>query len=237
MNNNTKKNNSLSVVMLGASGAVGSHVLRSLATFPQIGSITSLGRRTLPGFSIEKVRQKEIDIFDPKSFMELLPCHDVAICTLGVGQPSKMGKEAFLKIDKLAVIDFAKACKEADVRHFELLGSVGANPNSRSFYLRSKGELAKALQALDFERLSLFQPSVIITPHNRYGFSQGILLGVWPLLSPLLLGGLRKYRGIPVASLGKAIANNVLNHNQGFETLHWDNIRGLAEGTGSQGQI
>ncbi len=230
MNSNTKKNIPLSVVMLGASGAVGSQVLRSLATFPQIGSITSLGRRAIPELSVEKVLQKVIDIFDPKSYLELLPGHDVAICTLGVGQPSKMGKDEFVKIDKLAVIDFAKACKKAGVRHFELLGSVGANPNSSSFYLRSKGELAKALQALDFDRLSIFQPSMIITANNRYGFLQGIMLRVWPLLSPLFLGGMRKYRGIPVASLGKAIANNVLNHNQGFETLHWDKICGLADG-------
>ncbi|MGB5274684.1 MAG: hypothetical protein WBN39_11565, partial [Flavobacteriaceae bacterium] len=151
-------------------------------------------------------------------------------CTLGVGQPSKMGKDEFVKIDKLAVIDFAKACKKAGVRHFELLGSVGANPNSSSFYLRSKGELVAAIRLLDFERLSIFQPSMIITPTNRYGISQGILLRIWPLLSPLLFGGLRKYRGIPAASLGKAIAKNVLNQGKGFETLHWNKIRELAEG-------
>jgi hypothetical protein len=147
-----------------------------------------LGRRTLPWLSIEKIHQNEIDIFDPKSFLEHLPGHDVAICTLGAGQPSKMGKEAFVKIDKLAVIDF--------------------------------------------DRLSIFQPSMIITSNNRYGFLQGILLGVWPLLSKLLLGGLHKYRGIPVAPLGNAIAKNVLNHHQGFETLHWEKIRELGEGKG-----
>ncbi|MGB5369363.1 MAG: NAD(P)H-binding protein [Flavobacteriaceae bacterium] len=230
MGKNTIKEVPLSVVMLGASGAVGSQVLRSLVAYPQIGSITSLGRRAIPKFSTEKVHQKIIDVFDPKSYLELLPGHDVAICTLGVGQPSKMGKDEFVKIDKLAVIDFAKACKKAGIRHFQLLGSVGANPNSSSFYLRSKGELAKALQAVDFDRLSIFQPSMIITPNNRYGFLQGIMLRVWPLLSPLLLGGLRKYRGIPVASLGKAIAKNVLINNKGFETLHWNKIRELAEG-------
>ncbi len=224
MQKNKSKEVPLSVVMLGASGAVGSQVLRSLVAYPQIGSITSLGRRTISGLSFEKVHQKEIDIFDSKSYVELLPGHDVAICTLGVGQPSKMGKEEFVKIDKLAVIDFAKACKKAGVRHFELLGSVGAKSNSSSFYLRSKGELVAALRLLDFERLSIFQPSMIITPTNRYGISQGILLRIWPLLSPLLFGGLRKYRGIPVASLGKAIAKNVLNQGKGFETLHWNKI-------------
>jgi uncharacterized protein YbjT (DUF2867 family) len=227
---NTMKKVPLSVILLGASGAVGGQVVRSLMTYPQVGSITSLGRSTVPDITVEKVHQREIDIFDPKSYLELLPGHDVAICTLGVGQPSKMGKDEFVKIDKLAVIDFAKACKKAGVSHFELLGSVGAHPDSSSFYLRSKGELVEALKALDFYCLSIFQPSMIITPTNRYGLTQGILLRVWPLLSRLLLGGLRKYRGIAVATLGNAISKNVLIQKKGFETLHWDQILELAEG-------
>ena len=68
-----------------------------------------------------------------------------AICTLGVGQPSKMSKEEFLKIDKQAVLDFAVSCKNNGIKHFQLLASVSINANSSSFYLRSKGELVEWL--------------------------------------------------------------------------------------------
>lgn len=219
----------LSVVMLGATGAVGSNTLQALLTYPQVDKITVLGRRSIPDVSDKKVYQKEINIFDPNSYQELLPGHTTAICTLGVGQPSKISKDDFLKIDKLAVIDFATACKKAGVGHFELLGSVGANAKSSSFYLRTKGELVNELQALNFERLSIFQPSMILTPTNRYGLSQGIILKVWPLLKPLLIGGLRKYRGIKVDILGKAIAANILSDNKGMETLHWDDFNRLTK--------
>ena len=212
----------VSVVMLGATGAVGGQALQALLTFPQVERLTLLGRSTVPNISSEKVHQKEIDIFDPASYQELLTGHTTAICTLGVGQPSKISKDDFTKIDKLAVIDFATACKKAGVQHFELLGSVGASSKSASFYLRTKGELVNELKALNFERLSIFQPSMIITPANRYGLSQAIILKVWPLLKPLLLGSLRKYRGIKVELLGKAIAANILIDKKGMETLHWD---------------
>jgi len=101
-------------------------------------------------------------------------------------------------VDKLAVIDFAKACKAGGVKHFELLSSVGISADSSSFFLRSKGELVEELKALNFERLSIFQPSMILTPTNRYGFMQGLTLAVWPVIDKLLIGGLRKYRGIKV---------------------------------------
>jgi len=77
---------------------------------------------------------------------------------------------------------------------------------SNSFYLRTKGELVEALKALNFDRLSIFQPSMILTPTNRYGIAQAITLKVWPFLKPLLMGSLRKYRGIPVNVLGQAMA-------------------------------
>ena len=147
--------------------------------------------------------------------------HTTAICTLGVGEPSKMSKEEFLKIDKTAVLDFARECKKAGIKHFELLASVSINPTSSSFYLRAKGELVEELKALNFERLSIFQPSMILTPTNRYGIAQAITLKVWPLLKPLFMGNLRKYRGISVNVLGQAMAKNIFTEGEAYEILQW----------------
>ena len=220
----------LSVVMLGATGAVGSHVAGTLASMPDVESLTLLGRRPLEGLSGDHISHHVIDVFDPTSYEAFLPGHRTAICTLGVGQPSKLSKDDFVKIDKLAVLTFASSCKDAGVRHFELLGSVGADAHSRSFYLRTKGELEEGLKALDFERLSLFRPSLIITPTNRYGLSQALTLAIWPWLQPFLAGGLRKYRGVPVKRLGQAIAANLRERRSGVEALHWDAIDALASG-------
>ena len=133
------------------------------------------------------VKQEIVDVLDSSSYRHLVPGHDVAICTLGVGQPSKISKAEFVKVDRDAVIAFATACKQSGVKHFELLSSVAVDSKSGSFYLRTKGELQDALVALNFERLSLFQPSMLLTPTNRYGFGQGVLLALWPILTPLLL--------------------------------------------------
>jgi len=114
------------------------------------------------------------------------------------------------------------------VRHFELLGSVGADPNSRSFNLRTKGELEAGLRYLDFERLSLFRPSMILTPTNRYGLSQALTLAVCPKLNPVLSGRLTRYRGIRVERLGHAMAENLRAGKPGVEVLHWEDIEALA---------
>lgn len=223
--------NVTSIVMIGATGAVGSHVAASLTESPTVKRLTLLGRRPLDSLSQDtndKVAQHKIDIFDPDTYAALLQGHDTAICTMGVGQPSKMARDEFIRIEKTAVLAFAEQCKEADIRYFHLLSSVGVDPASRSFYLRTKGEVQNSLRALQFDGLYLIQPSMILTPGNRYGALQAITLAVWPLLSPLLIGSWRKYRGVPVDLLGRAIAANALDGPQGEHLLQWDDFMRLA---------
>lgn len=219
----------VTIVMIGATGAVGGQVLDNLARSDTVERMTLLGRRPVDDLNSKKVTQHTVDMFDSSSYEACLQGHTTAICTFGVGEPTKVSKAELLKVDKTAVLAFAAACKGAGVRHFQLLGSVGANANSPSFFLRTKGQLEDELKALSFDRLSLFRPSMILTPTNRYGMSQAITLAVWPKLSPLLAGPLRKYRGVKVNTLGRAIAANALEQGRGIETLHWDEIQTLAK--------
>jgi uncharacterized protein YbjT (DUF2867 family) len=214
----------LSIVMLGASGAVGGITAQALSQMPELKQLTLLNRRDIPVLALPRVVQLVRDVTDAGDYAQFLSGHQVAICCLGVGQPSKVSKEEFVKIDKTAALDFATACKQAGVRHFQLLSSVRADAKSNSLYLRIKGELQDAIVALGFERVSFFQPSMILTPTNRYGFLQGLMLAVWPAISVVLQGGLRKYRGVKVETLGSAIAKNAITTAQGIENLLWDQI-------------
>jgi uncharacterized protein YbjT (DUF2867 family) len=218
----------LTVVMLGASGAVGGTVVAALQAMPQLKKLTLLNRRLLPKLGGANTQQYVVDVFAPLSYQQQLAGHHTAICTLGVGEPSKVTHAELVRVDKDAVIAFATACRQSGVKHFELLGAVATDPKSRNFYLRTKGELRDALAAMDFERLSIFQPSMILTPTNRYGLSQGLTLKLWPLLHPLFRGSARKYRGIPVETLGSAMALNLQTIGHGTELLHWPEFVALA---------
>ena len=224
---NTEMADPFSIVMIGATGAVGGHCVRTLLAMADVQRLTLLGRRYLEGIQSDFIYQHQVDLSDASSYKHLVSGHRSAICTLGIGQPSKVSKAELAKVDKLTVLDFAKACKAAGVRQFVLLSAVGANAESRSFYLRIKGELNDALKALDFERLSIFCPSMILTPTNRYGIGQAILLRTWPWLQPLLIGPIRNFRGIAVDELGAAMANSVTQRKTGFEMLHWNDIVSL----------
>ena len=220
-------NKKVTVVMLGATGAVGGEVLKNLISSNSAKKITLLGRRDIKGIAEDYIDQYKINIFDTSSYVEHIKDHDTAICTLGVGEPSKMSKEDFIKIDKTAVIEFAEVCKHSGVKHFELLSSVGINHQSSNFFLRSKGELVEELKALNFDRLSIFQPSMIITPQNRYGVNQALTLALWPIVDKIFFAGLKKFKGIKVEQLGKAIAMNTYRDHHGLEMLTWRDFQRL----------
>jgi uncharacterized protein YbjT (DUF2867 family) len=215
------------VVTLGSSGAVGSNVLATLQSISEVSTITALVRKPLQDVASDKLNEWIVDVQSPASYAQHLKNHDAAICTLGVGQPTKTPRDEFKKVDFDAVLAFATSCKQAGVQHFELLGSVAANPNSNNFYLKSKGELRDAIAALGFRRFSIFQPSMLLTKTNRYDAMQGLMLATWPAISKLLIGGLDKYRGITVENLGRAMALNLTRKSQSTETLQWRDFQTL----------
>lgn len=216
-----------SVIMMGATGAVGTQVLRNLITMRQIERITLLNRRAMKAASNPKVTEHIVDVLDPKTYEQFVSGHEVAICTLGVGDPSTVSKERFVEIDRDGPLKFAVTCKGAGLKHYQLLSSVGVAIKSSNYFLRSKGELEDGLRTLNFDRLSLFHPSMILTPNNRYGIGQALTLMFWPKLNPFFQGPLRKIRGIPVEQLGRAIAYNSLSQGSRIEVLEWDDFQRL----------
>ncbi|WP_052431884.1 NAD(P)H-binding protein [Flammeovirga pacifica] len=158
------------VVFLGATGAVGTQALKQLFQLNNVTRILSLGRRPVELENTPShLEQVKIDIHQPESYKEDIKDCDIAICTLGVGEATKVSKEEFIAIDKTAVVNFAKNCREKGVKHFHLLASIGIDSKSMNYYMRAKGELVDELVKLNFDSVSVYQPSMIMTPQNRYG--------------------------------------------------------------------
>ncbi|SIN64530.1 Uncharacterized conserved protein YbjT, contains NAD(P)-binding and DUF2867 domains [Parasphingorhabdus marina DSM 22363] len=212
------------VVLMGASGAVGSAVLDRLIAMPDVVQVTLLDRRAIERPAQDKVVAHVVDLRNPGSYADLVDGHDSAICTVGVGDPFKVSKEEFQAVDFDIPMAFATACQKREVGHFAMLSSVTADPDARNSYVRSKGRLEDALATLSFTRLSLFKPAMILTPQRRYGWAVETALAIWPVIGPLFQGRWRKLRGIKVSRLGAAMANNIVTDGFGVEKLVWEDF-------------
>ena len=143
----------------GASGLVGSQLLSLLLDDAEFGAVVSLGRRQIE-LTHPKLVQRVVD------FAALdaggLAAPEVAFCALGTTIGKAGSQEAFRAVDHDAVLEFAKAALGKGARCFALVSSLGADPRSRIFYNRVKGETEAALRGLGFVSLVVAQPSLLL---------------------------------------------------------------------------
>ena len=131
---------------------------------------------------------------------------DVAVSALGTTWRAAGSEPAFRAVDHDMVVAFAAAARAAGVRHMIIVSSVGAAAESRSFYLRVKGEMEAALEALGFARLDIVRPGLLRGdrgPERRLGERLGILFS--PLVNLFLRGRLDLYAAIDAATVAEAV--------------------------------
>ena len=82
---------------------------------------------------------------------------------------------------------------------------MGAFPKSLVFYSRVKGLLEKDITALNFSRLSILRPSLLLGERSESRLGENLAARFFPLISPFLRGGLRAIQPIQGASVAKAM--------------------------------
>ncbi|KAH9166734.1 hypothetical protein EDB89DRAFT_2073005 [Lactarius sanguifluus] len=178
-----------SALILGATGQTGRHLLRELIASPTFSRVCEAGRRVtpaeeLPAQASGKLEQKVID-FERLDEAGLKDGNwDVVFITLGTTIKLAGSQENFTKIDKEYVVNAAKAAKvDKDQRLVYI--SVGlANPESRSFYIRSKGLTEKALAELGYKDTVVFRPALLANVERPEGrLLESILVKITGVLS------------------------------------------------------
>jgi hypothetical protein len=86
-----------------------------------------------------------------------------AVSCVGVGSGSAQWTEEQLKQLEIGVVGaFARGVRQAGVAQFCLLSAAGANPGSRIKYARIMGLKEAAIRAVNFPRLAIFRPGIIV---------------------------------------------------------------------------
>ncbi|WP_346839733.1 NAD-dependent epimerase/dehydratase family protein [Microbulbifer sp. SAOS-129_SWC] len=189
-------------LVIGASGLVGRALTQQLAAADWIDEVVTLTRRPLapaaPYPHQDKVRNHVVD-FDELERDPALFRGDLLYSCLGTTKRAAGSLAAQRRVDVDYQLQAARLAAQQGVAHYLLVSSSGANPDSRSAYLRMKGELEQQVLQLPFARISIFRPSLLLGKRDQWRPAEW--LGSW--LLPLLctLPGLRRYRPIAAAQV------------------------------------
>src|SRR6202035_3940370 len=139
-----------------------------------------------------------------------------AVSCVGVGSGSLQWTEEQLKQLEIGVVGaFARGVRQAGVAHFCLLSAAGANAASGIKYARIMGLKEAAIQAVNFRRLAIFRPGIIVgnahTP-RWVGWLGKLVPGPWGSIEQRDIG--KAF----VAEIAKKAAENgvALYDNQGM---------------------
>lgn len=169
------------VLLLGATGLVGGHLLQGLLAADFCGRVITLTRSPVTTASEHsKLDARIIDFEQPDGWRDQVAA-DQVICTLGTTIKKAGSRQAFRRVDFDYPLAMAQAARSLGCRHFMLVSAMGADPNSRVFYNRVKGELEAAILTLEFDSVSIFRPSLLLGDRRefRLGEALGQIMSRW----------------------------------------------------------
>ncbi|MBI5511292.1 MAG: NAD-dependent epimerase/dehydratase family protein [Deltaproteobacteria bacterium] len=213
-------------LVLGATGLIGSHVVRRLLEAPTWGQVTVLARRAA-NTSHPKLRWHVVDLDDRSTWTRFAKIDDVFDC-LGTTIKQAGSQAQFRHVDLELPLAVSRAARDAGAAHASLISSLGADRRARVFYSRVKGEREAEMQALGFPSLHLLRPSLLLGERAtaRAGEKMGeLILGIG---RPLLVGPWRKYRAIRGEDVARAMVHLAASPNPGTRVLLSDEIAKVA---------
>jgi uncharacterized protein YbjT (DUF2867 family) len=213
-------------LVLGASGLVGGYCLQTLLADAVYGRIVLLVRRDLAAVRHPRLTQKLVN-FDALTPADFAGAGDV-FCALGTTIRKAGSQETFRRVDLEYPLSAAKLSRQAGAKQFVLVSSVGADAASKNFYLRTKGELEQVIGKLGFNALHIFRPSLLLGKREEFRLGERVAMAVMPLLNFAMVSGLRRYRAISAASIGKAMVAAAQSEASGTMVHEYDEITRLA---------
>lgn len=213
-------------IIIGGTGLTGTQLLKILLTSDIYDKVISIVRSDLK-ISHPKLKQYVIDFDNSESYADLIEGNDV-FCCIGTTIKKAGSQEAFQKVDLEYPVKIAKIASANGVKQFSIISSIGANPNSSNFYLRTKGKCEEELRKLAFQSTSIFRPSLLVG--NRKEFRLGEKIGevLMRLLSIFMIGKLRKYRAIKVQKVAYAMFQIAQENTVGYHIYESDKIEETA---------
>ena len=227
-------NQSKTALLLGASGLVGGHCLGFLLEEPSYTRVIVLVRKALPVMH-EKLVQYVVDFDELENLGNCIPVDDV-YCCLGTTIKRAGTQEAFRKVDFDYTVKLAALAQHCGATQFLLVSSLGADPHSRIFYNRVKGELEDAIRKMSFTGCHIFRPSLLVGERKEHRTGEKAAVVLMKVLKPVLIGPLMKYRSIQARDVAKAMAHTAQMDLQGVNIFESPRIQDIANENGDRCQ-
>lgn len=198
--------NKLKAIIFGATGLIGSQLVEFLENDPRFSEIVLVSRKSMKKSS-SKIKEIITDYDNLDDITEQL-IGDCMFCCIGTTSSKTKSKDTYKKIDGFYPIKIAEIAERNNIPYYSVVSSIGANASSKTFYLRTKGEMEIDVLQKNINSIAIVRPSILAGKRNEFRFGEKIGLILSYLIYPFLLGALKKYRLIKA----KDVAASMLHY-------------------------
>lgn len=184
------------LLLLGATGLVGGHVLELALADPRVSAVTAPTRRPLPEHA--RLSAPIVDFDTLPQDLQFWKA-DAVICALGTTLKVAGSRERFHRIDHDYPVEIARLARAAGAKTFVLNSAKGADLTSPFFYSRVKGETERDVVALGFDRTVLVRPGLIDGLRTEPRPAEQMFGTLLQLLKPVLPRSLQANRPETIA--------------------------------------
>ncbi len=216
-------------LLAGASGLTGGYVLDALIEAGDFARVIAVTRRPLPR-EHARLANRIVQFERLEAQLQGVTC-DVALCCLGTTIARAGSRESFREVDVDYVLAFARAALAARAQRFIVMSSAGADPRSRNFYLRTKGEMEEELEAVGFPSLDILQPGLLLGWRHDTRPLELAAMALMPLANPFLTGKRAAYRAISARKVAAAMVGATRSARKGVQRYAGAGIHALAQST------
>ena len=201
-------------LVFGSSGLVGSHLLNKLINNSNYSKI-KIFVRSLSETNDSKIEIIKTDFNNLDKHVEDIKGDECFFC-IGTTRKNSPNKFECRKIELDIPKKIAQIAKSNLVKSFFFVSSGYANPKSSGDYLKFKGLVEDEIKNLNFDKIGIMRPSILLGKRKveRVGEKFGII--IFKVLTPILIGPLRKMRPIGSEKIAKAmikLANENIDQN------------------------
>jgi uncharacterized protein YbjT (DUF2867 family) len=200
-------------IVVGATGLTGRALLTQLTTDTRYGNIIALVRKPTD-FGLPRVTSQVVDfermvtvtVAVATELQKTIHGNDVhAFCCLGTTIKTAGSQDAFRRVDFDYVVAFAKLAKHLNASHIGVISALGANAKSSVFYSRVKGEMETVVASVSVASTHVMRPSFLDGARTESRLGERISIMAANLISPLLMGPLRRYRAVSVDAVAATL--------------------------------
>ena len=201
-------------LLFGSTGLVGGHVLNQLIQNDNYSKIKIFVRSSIE-LNDPKIEIIQTDFNNLENHREDIKGDDCFFC-IGTTKKNSPDKNEYKRVELEVPKQIAQIAKSNFVNSFVFVSSGYADPKSSGDYLKFKGEVEEELKKLNFPKLGVMRPSFLLGDRKEKRVGEKIGIFIFKLISPLLLGPLKKMKPIHseiVARLMIKVANEDLQKN------------------------